>query len=602
MSTTQSGMSARQLAFSIPHICDDIASHLSAKDIRQCTLVSQEFHQLFFPYTWRSLTISRRFLYNSLRDKIRSSDGQVLSKNQHRIQKLSSIFGETWDLFLEKIDPPLESTVAATTLDPASNAETSIPQYTLCVPFANLSVLHALSTDKFVGVNYKNRNHIHQLLAIIQQSPRLRELQMVQFCTDNSMQIARLAHIVRDHRSLRNLKIKMTSVDCSLYRKLLWASWNLEQLEITSRVDVVHHPYLPPVVCNSEEDEQEFDTWIALNRPNVYDMAKEAANDMSQGKVVFRLKEFYLYFNQFDHEIGATFPFLRRCRALERLRLPRIYSRRAIVELAEQIPDNWPSLEHLDMGNLDPGRQVGDELEARILAACASSKSRHGGLTSLVVAPSHFTIPQSIRMICDHHSATLVHLDLVGCYKVKGHVLQNLLSSCSRLKSFVALCEDRIRPAPVMWTVSPVHDDPTLEGRDVEYAANWVCLGLESLRLKVRNGDMSTGEDRSNRAGLPRMIMWQIKQLKQLQDLRLCLGDYSWENSGFREDEDREIASWEDAIETCGTQNVGDALQAFENLEDLETLELRNMKDYVDLTRLKSSRKHWKKLKWVHYN
>ncbi|KAG0092640.1 hypothetical protein BGZ93_008228 [Podila epicladia] len=595
-------MSARQLAFSIPHICDDIASHLSAKDIRKCVLVSREFHQLFFPYTWRSLTISRRFLYNSLRDKIRSSDGQALSKYQHRIQKLSSIYGETWDLFLDKSDSPLESNLTTTALNAASNAEAPIPQYTLCAPFANLTVLHALSTDKFDGVNYKNRSHIHQLLAIIQQSPRLRELQMIRFCTDNSMQIARLAHIVRDHRSLRNLQIKMDSMDCSLYRKLLWASWNLEQLEITSRVDVVHHPYLPPAVCNSEEDEQEFDTWIALNRPDVYAVAKDAVNDGSPGKVTFRLKEFYLYFGQFDHEIGATFPFLRRCRALERLRLPRIYSRRAIAELAEQIPDNWPSLEHLDMGNLDPGRQAGDELEATILAACASTKNHNGGLTSLVVAPSHFTIPQSIRMICDHHSATLVHLNLVGCYKVEGHVLQDLLSSCPRLKSFVALCEDRVHPAPVMWTLMPVYDDPTLEGRDVEYAANWVCLGLESLRLSVRNGDMSTAEDRSNRAGLPRMIMWQIKRLKQLRDLRLGLKDYSWEDSGFREDEGREIASWGSAVETWGRQNVGDALQAFENLEDLETLELRNMKDYVDSARLKSSRKHWKKLKWVHYN
>ncbi|KAG0028406.1 hypothetical protein BGZ81_004779 [Podila clonocystis] len=591
-------MSTRQLAFSIPHICDDIASHLSAKDIRRCTLVSREFHQLFFPYTWKSLSISRRFLYNTLRDKIRSSGGQALAKNQHRIQKLSSIFGETWDLFLVKTDPTLEATLA-TSLDASSNADAPIPQYTLIAPFASLTVLHALSTAKFVGVNYRNRNHIHQLLAIIQQSPRLRDLELIKFCTDDGMQIARLADIVREHRSLRNLKIEMTSMICPLYRKLLWASWNLERLVITSRVDTTHNPNLPPVVCSSEGDEREFDAWIAFNRPELY---AASANDMNQGKVAFRLKEFYLFFGQFDHEIGATFPFLRRCRALERLRLPRIYSRRALVELAEQIPDNWPGLEHLDMGILDPGRLSGEEIEARILAACASDKNRNGGLKSLVVAPSQFPIPQSMRMIQDHHSATLVHLDLVGCYKVEGHVLQGLLSSCPNLKSFVALCEDRFRPPPVMWTMAPVHDDPALEGHDVEYAADWACLSLESLRLKVRNGDMSTAEDRSNRAGLPRTIMWQIKRLRQLRDLRLCLEDYSWEDSGFREDEQSEIASWEGIVETWGTQNVGDALHAFEILEDLETLELRNMKDYVDLTRLKSSRKYWKKLRWVHYN
>ncbi|KAF9313119.1 hypothetical protein BG003_005624 [Podila horticola] len=113
----------------------------------------------------------------------------------------------------------------------------------------------------------------------------------------------------------------------------------------------------------------------------------------------------------------------------------------------------------------------------------------------------------------------------------------------------------------------------------------------------MSSGDMSTAEDRSNRAGLPRMIMWQIKHLKQLRDLRLCLEDYTWRDSAFREDENNEIASWEAVIESYGTKNVGDALHAFEDLEDLETLELRNMKDYVDPARLKSSRQHWKKLR-----
>lgn len=449
MSTTQTSVSTRQLIFTISHICDEIARHLSAKDIRRCTFVSREFHQLFFPYTWNSISISRRSLYNSLRDKIRSSEGQALTKNQHRIHRLSSIYGETWDLFLQKIDPPLETTLAATTLHTPSNVPAPIPQYSLRAPFSNLTALHALSTAKRIGVHYKNHDHIHQLLAIVQQSPRLRELEMIQFCRDDSMQIARLAHIVRDHRSLRELKIKMVSIVCPLYRKLLWASWNLDRLEITSCVEMVFNPNAPEV-CLSEDDEREFDTWIARNRPEVYAAAKEAAasNDTDKGRVLFRLKEFYLFYGQFDHEIGATFPFLHRCRALERLRLSRIYSRRAMAEFAEQIPDNWPNLEHLDMGTLDPGRQVGDEFEARVLARCATAKSRYGGLKSLVVAPSHIAIPTSMRMIHDHHSATLVHLSLVGCYRVEGHHLQGLLSSCPHLKSFVALCEYRIRPPP----------------------------------------------------------------------------------------------------------------------------------------------------------
>ncbi|KAF8981661.1 hypothetical protein BGZ52_002654 [Haplosporangium bisporale] len=246
-----------------------------------------------------------------------------------------------------------------------------------------------------------------------------------------------------------------------------------------------------------------------------------ASNDTDKSKVLFRLKEFYLFYGQFDHEIGATFPFLRRCRALERLRLPRVYSRRAMAEFAEQIPDNWANLEHLNMGTLDPGRQAGDEFEARILARCATAKSR---------------------------------------------------------------------------------DDPTLAARDVEYSSSWVCLGLGSLRLKLRSGDMSTGEDRSNRASLPRMTMWQIQHLTKLQDLRLYLEDHSWKDSGFREYEESRIEHSESVIGTWGTLNLSDAPQAFQNLAELETMELRSMKEFINPAAPKSSRKHWKKLKWVHYN
>lgn len=298
-----------------------------------------------------------------------------------------------------------------------------------------------------------------------------------------------------NHRSLRELKIKMVSMVCPLYRNLLWASWNLDRLEITSCVDMVCNPNAPEV-CLSEDDEREFDAWIALNRSDVYAVAKEAvaSNDMDKGKVLFWLKEFYIFYGQFDHEIGATFPFLCRFRALERLRLPRVYSRRAMAEFAEQIPDNWPNLRHLDMGTLDPGRQAGDEFEARTLARCATAKSRYGGLKSLVVAaPSHIAIPSTMKMVHDHHSATLVHISLVDCYRVEGYHIQGLLSSCPHLKSFVALCEYQIRPLPVIWTIEPVRDDPTLAARDVEYSSSWVCLGLESLRLKLRSGDMSTG-------------------------------------------------------------------------------------------------------------
>ncbi|KAI9242893.1 MAG: hypothetical protein BYD32DRAFT_456501 [Podila humilis] len=243
---------------------------------------------------------------------------------------------------------------------------------------------------------------------------------------------------------------------------------------------------------------------LASGARNIAAKKAIASNDTDKSKVLFRLKEFYLFYGQFDHEIGATFPFLRRCRALERLRLPHDYSRRAMAEFAEQIPDNWPNLEYLNMGTLDPGRQAGDEFEARILARCATAKS---------------------RLLQSRGSSHPGPVELVPSFEVV----------------FVALCEYWIRPLPVIWTIEPVRDDPTLAARDVEYSSSWVCLGLESLRLKRRSGDKSTGEDRSNRVSLPRMTMWQIQHLKNLQDLRLYLEDHSWKDTGFREYEESRI-------------------------------------------------------------
>ncbi|KAF9337190.1 hypothetical protein BG006_005911 [Podila minutissima] len=219
-------ISGRELAITIPHVRKCIIHHLAAKDIRRCTRISWEFHHLFAPYLWRFLSISRRYCFNSLRDRISAYDKRTLAERQSKIHTLSSIYGETWDLFLERID------TSSHILDPTTRL------YALRAPFSNLTVLRALSTPKVVGVSYNNYVYVLQLLTLIEHSLRLHELEMSYIGPGHSTQIARLAEVIRGHPSLKKFKLSTQYILCPLYRKLLWGCWNMDRVELTMLVYV----------------------------------------------------------------------------------------------------------------------------------------------------------------------------------------------------------------------------------------------------------------------------------------------------------------------------------------------------------------------------
>ncbi|KAF9305570.1 hypothetical protein BGZ74_009721 [Mortierella antarctica] len=585
-------ISGRELALTIPHIREYIIHHLAAKDIRRCTRVSWEFHHLFAPYLWRFLSISRRYCFNSLRDRISAYDERTLAERQSKIHTLSSIYGETWDLFLERID------TSSHILDPTTRL------YALRAPFSNLTVLRALSTPKVVGVSYNNCVYVPQFLTLIEHSLRLHELEMSYIGPGHSTQIARLAEIIRGHPSLKKFKLSTQYILCHLYRKLLWGCWNMDRVDLTMLVYVGYKNGQADEICHSADDEKEFDTWFSQHRmphrdTSESDIKGKGKKELDPVLPEFKVKELYLYSRQSSHETGATFPFLRRCPHLERLRLPQVWNQTVLTEFARMVPISLPKLAHLDLQSLDGSRQPNDANEAALFAAC----SHHGGLRSVAMSHTHVALPETMDALVRLHGASLESLDLVGCYKVSSTHVQQLLTHCASLRSFVAVCETLIRPEPLWWTSRPTKADPSLQPHDVEYAEDWACLGLRTLRLQFSCGDVSTVERQASRAGIPRAIQRQIGRLEKLQDLRLCR-DVS-AGRGFKDLSETsfdEIENWEKATLARGKENMEDALAIFSCLHELETLELRHLKEFVNPLSVRLVRKEWSKIRWVHYN
>lgn len=143
-----------------------------------------------------------------------------------------------------------------------------MPQYALRSPFTNLTVLHAISKGEPDSRNIRTyiRTYIRELFAVIKQSPRRRELRIVEEeYIDFDNLVLLLAEIVRGYCSLKELKIR-TRMTFSGYSFLLWACWNLNRLEIISIFHTVGRPDTSHGETLPDRDSQNLDVWIAKNR------------------------------------------------------------------------------------------------------------------------------------------------------------------------------------------------------------------------------------------------------------------------------------------------------------------------------------------------
>ncbi|KAF9420199.1 hypothetical protein BGZ94_009196, partial [Podila epigama] len=474
--------SRRELALTIPHILDSIAQDLSLQDIRNCVYTCKVFKNAFQPYVYRSLSITRDFQYKAFEKLIGNStgQGQASVENQsivRNIRKLSSDYCTIWGLFLDKKDQDedvVERTSASDaqvedemTLDSCSKsggdqtAKQRPQQFVLRTPFSNLTVLHAAATGKTTTQSHPDCTS--QLLDLIEGSPNLWELEILKFCNDSRPQdLDRLSGIIRGHQSLKRVALRFRNV--IKMDVLLWSCWRLESLKIWGAME-----------AGNDFGPKELEAWIERYSPKdaLYDEDGRPASVSDTVERLFPLKEFYLNTTQ-DFVLMA---FLRRCRSLRRLQMPRMYTSQSFLAMAACIKENLNEIEHLDMRNQDPtGGSISEE--AAILSACKPT------LKSLTLRESLVPKLEMMRVINTELAPNLEQLDLTGCSFISGRIMQSFLASCPNLREFRALCdnEDSILD---LWSVRTTKaKDPSIEACNVEYAENWACAGLEMLRLQ----------------------------------------------------------------------------------------------------------------------
>ncbi|KAF9926555.1 hypothetical protein BGZ67_008069 [Mortierella alpina] len=158
-------------------------------------------------------------------------------------------------------------------------------------------------------------------------------------------------------------------------------------------------------------------------------------------------------------------PFLKTCVPhLETLTTPHVADR-DLHKLEATLKDHCPNLNHLSIDFSEtpyPTSQQQDEFYAGILPF------RHGfkGIT-LENSPSLSRIPKALQQ---HHSQTLQHIEFSSHSVVSSKEIQQILSSCTALKSLITSES----------TSSFLKLSDAIE-------SDWVCLGLEKLHLRLQS-------------------------------------------------------------------------------------------------------------------
>ncbi|KAF9563051.1 hypothetical protein EC968_005015 [Mortierella alpina] len=186
-------------------------------------------------------------------------------------------------------------------------------------------------------------------------------------------------------------------------------------------------------------------------------------------------------------------PFLRTCVPhLETLTVPHV-AERDWHKLEATLKDHCPSLNHLRIDFLDsqyPASQL-DEFYAGIIPF------RHGfkGITLENNNTQLYKIPEALLQ---HHSQTLQHVEFSSRAVVSSKEIQQILSSCTALKSFIASES----------TSSFLKLSDALE-------SDWACLGLEKLHLRLQSDRACLR--RTLELGLDQDLELNPKQLKYIK-------------------------------------------------------------------------------------
>ncbi|KAF9964800.1 hypothetical protein BGZ70_005909 [Mortierella alpina] len=181
-------------------------------------------------------------------------------------------------------------------------------------------------------------------------------------------------------------------------------------------------------------------------------------------------------------------PFLRTCVPhLESLTAPHV-AERDWHKLEATLKDDCPNLNHLCI-DFSETQDAASQLD-RFYAGIIPFRQGLNGITF----ESNTTLCQIPRALLQHHSQTLQHVEFSNKAVISSKDIQQILSSCTALKTFIA--------SQSKSTVLKLSD--ALE-------SDWVCLGLEKLHLRLQ----------SDRTCLPRTLELRLDQDRKLNPKRL---------------------------------------------------------------------------------
>ncbi|KAG0012927.1 hypothetical protein BGZ80_011414 [Entomortierella chlamydospora] len=540
---------SRDLIFGIPIIVDQICCHLSNRDIYRCCLVSRDFCITFSPNIFSIINIQRRVTFK--RWALPVTQTALRSKIAY-IRSITTVFGETYSLLYQFV-------------------------------FSNPSALNNLTELRCRDLPTSSHGHaenLHQLpriLSLIESSRNLRLLELGFFDFDNVDYVERLGSTIRKKgRRLHDLHITGAKpVICLKVHRILWSSAAVQRITLNLELDknrsqiadAAEERQLMMMALEALQDGKSFDTYPALYQ------GKQADYSLLESELMFEWTELHLQHESFDVDVRLLLKALRHCPLLESLTIPGINVPLLLQEAYSGISTTLlPLLEHLNLYYVGAYNVFGHTNIEPLLVACTDLKS--------VIFGKAVLHPQaSIDALILHSSHSLEKVTLTGSYTFRSVDIQQILTSCPRLRVFEALGPVDRRGQSLFVSIGRyrvIQSDPILYVQDIEFGqGEWICKELETFRVCYRNSNKGS-------ISMPGCLRQQISKMTKLKDLRLhCNSHY-------------------DGMDDLDC--VHEALKEWNTLKDLRTLELRGLGKLVDRKELAKIRKQWTKLEWVQFS
>jgi len=463
--------------FDLPHVMERVASYLDPQDRLSCSFVSRGFHHEFMRHIWSNLRFRHHRMYP---EKVNTDQIMAIRRNLRWTQKVN--------------------------IDTHCHQEILALLSTSCYSLKDLIII-ATGEDDPEGVTFL------PVIDVIVKNTTLRTCSLIRYNTLSRNSLGRLAGALSLSRSLTELALEFHVVPIPHD----WFQYALQNLPNTlKRLSLEWRKW------RSWDGSESFP---ARNWPGSYPNLKVA-------KLRVELTE---------PEEETFIQFLKRCPSLNECHVPEMSSNQSLSHFIEALgARQFPfTLETLD-------GHMWEEISERQWMTLLSALKTHirSFITELdfTVAPTRHYIYEMTR----HWSQTLESLKINNAEFITSSDIQLVMTTCPKLRKLSCFC---YWPP---WASHPnqggLDELPGLRVKDYgessidgDRTMDWVCLGLEILKLTITDGrsvfveePMLSQQEQQVAQGI-RRIYEQIGCLKKLTKLTIgwCSSDRSLKSASL---------------------------------------------------------------------